>query len=223
MDKYFTQQPFANPGSLGDELAHDPGNSSHWSVPHPGYTLTGPVDPAGYQSAQLAYPESSQRSIVSPNAYFCYGQVRATPQLSVPQQLSRDAYELGQSYYPYPYDYPGLPSLTETGTYEGAGSTVPDEGMESSRPLLSAQSYIIFPNLDAQSTHSPSSQQATMQTGYVTSHATHTPIAGDEVGSDSLFFESTQEAQFCSSSDSVKDCSEDGEGTVCIQTEEREG
>lgn len=135
MDKYFSPQPFGNPASLDDELAHDPGNSSHWSVPHPGYALTGSVDAAVYQSAQLAYPESSQRTIVSPNAYFCYGQVRAAPQLSVPQQLSREAFELGQGYYPYPYDYPTLPSLTETGTYDSAGSTVPDEGMQFRRPL----------------------------------------------------------------------------------------
>ena len=62
-----------------------------------------------------------------------------------------------------------------------------------------------------------------MQSGYVTSHPTHTPVAGDEVGPDSLFFDSAREAQFGSSSDSVKDGSEDGEGTVCIKWEVREG
>ena len=225
MDKFYTTQPFGNTGSLDNELAHDPGNSSHWSLPHPGYGLTGPVDAAVYQSAQLAYPESSQRTIVSPNAYFCYGQVRATPQLSVAQQLSREAYELGHGYYTYPYDYPTLPSLTDTGTYEGASTTAHDEGMESPHHLLGAQSHIISPDLDAQSTHSPPGQQATMQSGYVTSHSTHThtPVGSDEVDSGSLFFESGREAQFGSSSDSVKDGSEDGEGTVCIQREEREG
>ena len=222
MDKYFASQPFGNPASLDDELAHDPGNSSHWSVPHPGYALAGSVDAAVYQSAQLAYPESSQRTIVSPNAYFCYGQARAAPQLSVPQQISRDPYELGQSFYPYPYDYPTLPSLGETGTYQGAGSSVPDQGMQFPHPLLSARSHTIFPDLDAPSTHSPPSQQAAIQSGYLTSHSTHTPVTSDEVGSDSIFFESVRESQFCSSSDSVKDGSEDGEGTVCLLWEERE-
>jgi hypothetical protein len=62
-----------------------------------------------------------------------------------------------------------------------------------------------------------------MQSGYVNSHPAHTSsVASDEIGSDSLFFESGRESQFGSPSDSVKDGSEDGEGTVCIKREERE-
>ena len=135
MDKYYTSQPFGNPSSLDDELAHDPGNSSHWSIPHAGYPLAGPVDTAVYQSAQLAYPESSQRTIVSHNAYLYYtSQVRATPHsvsLSAPQQLPRESYELGQGYYPSTYDFPAFASLAGSGTYESADTTARDEGMRS--------------------------------------------------------------------------------------------
>lgn len=62
-----------------------------------------------------------------------------------------------------------------------------------------------------------------MQSGYVTSHSAHASVASDEVGSETLFFDSGRDVQFGSSSDSVKDGSEDGEGTVCIALEEREG
>ena len=142
MDKYYTPQPFGNPPSLDDELAHDPGNSSHWSVPHPGYALTGPVDTAIYQSAQLAYPESSQRTIVSPDAYLYYGDVRTTAphpvSLSAPPQLPREPYDqLGQGYYPSPYGYPGFASLAGSGTYESTpDSTIRDEGMWSVPSLV---------------------------------------------------------------------------------------
>ena len=132
MDKYYTPQPFGNPPSLDDELAHDPGNSSHWSVPHPGYALTGTVDTAIYQPAQLAYQGSSQRPIASSNAYLYFGQVRATPHsvsLSAPQQLPREPYDPGQGYYPSPYDYPAFASLTGSGTYESVDPTARDEGM----------------------------------------------------------------------------------------------
>ena len=148
MDKYYTPQPFGNPPSLGDELAaHDPGNSSHWSVPHPGYALAGTVDTAVYQSAQLAYPESSQRTIVSPDAYLYYNQVRATPHsvsLSAPPQLPRESYDqLGQSYYPSPYDYSAFAALPGPGPYESADSTARDEGMSVSRtcPRRASESH----------------------------------------------------------------------------------
>lgn len=131
MGEYYTQQPFGNPPSLDGELTHDPGNSSHWSVPHPAYTLT---DPAVYQSAQLVYPESSQRTIVSTGAYPFYGgPVRAT-QHSVSLsalQLPREPYDqLGQGYYSPPY-YPAFTSLTGSGAYESADNTARDEGMYS--------------------------------------------------------------------------------------------
>lgn len=130
MGEYYpAPQPFGNQSSLDDEMVHDPGNSPHWSVP---YALTGPVDTAVYQSVQLAYPESSQRTIVSPNAYMYYPQVRATQHsLSVPHQLPREPYELGQAYYPAPYDYTAFPSLTGSGTYENADPSARDEGMPS--------------------------------------------------------------------------------------------
>ena len=111
-------------------MAHDPGNSSHWAIPHPGFPLTGPVDAAVYQSAQLAYPESSQRTIVSPDAYLYYGDVRTAPHsLSAPQQLPREPYDqLGQGYYSPHYGYPAFVSLAGSGTYESADSTARDEG-----------------------------------------------------------------------------------------------
>ena len=224
MDKFYSPQPFANPASLNDELAHDPGNSSHWSVPHPGYALGGPVDTAVYQPAQLAYPESSQRSIAPSDAYLYYGQVRTTQHLvslSAPQQPPREPYELGQGYYPSPYDYPAFASLAGTGTYESADASARDEGMFSPQFILSAQIYTVFPNLDAQSTHSLPSQQGTTQSGYVTSHCSHTSVTSDDVSSDSLFFESRQDTQF-GSPDSVKDGSDDGEETVCTQRDRRE-
>lgn len=181
MDKYFTTQPFGNPTTLDDELAHDPGNSSQWSVSHSGYPFTGT---AVFQPAQLAYPESSQRTIVSSNAYnLYYDQVRATQQLS-PPQLPRETFpELGQGFYSYPYDYPTLQSLTGTGPYESAESASRDE--------------------DAQSARSPQSQQATMQPGYVPSHCTHTPVGSDDLCAE--FFDSRRET----SSDSTKDGSDD--------------
>jgi hypothetical protein len=221
MDKYFAQQPFGSPTSLDNELAHDPGNSSHWTVPHTGYSLTGPVDAAVYQSAQLVYPETSQRPIPSPNAYLYYtSPVRATPQLSAPQQLP---HELGQNYYPYSYDFSALPSLNGPGTYESADPTARDEGMLPPKLSLNVQTQIVFPDLDAPSTHSPASQQASMQSGYVPSHCSHPSVASDELGPDSLFFDSGRETQLSSSSDSVKECSDDGEETVCIKRDEREG
>lgn len=190
MDKYFTPQPFGNPASMDDELAHDPGNSSPWSVPHSGYALTGAVDAAVYQPAQLAYPESSQRTIVSPNAYnLYYDQVRAAQQLSAPQQLPRETFELGQSFYSYPYDYSTLQSLTGTGPYEGADTTSRDE--------------------DVRSTHSPQSQQAVMQPDYVPSQCTHGSVGSGELCPASLFFDSQRESQQGSSSDSTKDGSDD--------------
>jgi len=80
----------------------------------------------------------------------------------------------------------------------------------------------MFPDLDTQSTHSLPSQQATTQSGYVTSHCDHTPVTSDEVSSDSLFFESRRDNQF-GSPDSVKDGSDDGEETVCIRRDGRGG
>lgn len=136
MDKYFSAQPFGNPAPLDDELAHDPGNSSHWSVPHSGYPFAGAaVDAAVFQPAQLAYPESSQRTIVSSNAYnLYYNQVRPTQQLSAPPQLPRETFsDLGQGFYSYPYDYHTLQSLTGTGPYEGAETASRDEGMQPPR------------------------------------------------------------------------------------------
>jgi len=134
MGEYYASQPFVNPSSLDDEMVHDPGNSPHWSVPHVGYALAGSVDTAVYQPVQLAYPESSQRTIPSPNAYLFYDQVRATTQhsvsLSAPQQqLPRGSYELGQAYYTSPYDYSAFPSLAGPGTYESADPAARDEGM----------------------------------------------------------------------------------------------
>lgn len=131
MDKFFSPQSFANPAPLDDELAHDPGNSPHWPVPHLGYALTGSVDAPVYQPAQLAYPESSQRTIVSHNAYLYYDQVREAPHsvsLSAPQQLSRETYELGQGFYPY--DYTTFQPLTGSGTYGSADASARDEGMQ---------------------------------------------------------------------------------------------
>ena len=98
--------------------------------PNPGYPLTGPVDAAVYQSAQLAYPESSQRTIVSPDAYLYYGDMRAAPHsLSAPQQLPREPYDqLGQGYYSPPYGYSAFVSQAGSGTYESADSTARDEG-----------------------------------------------------------------------------------------------
>lgn len=190
MDKYFASQPFGSPTSLADELAHDPGNSSHWTVSHSGYALPGAVDAAVYQSAQLAYPESSQRTIVPPNAYnLYYDQVRANQQLSAQPQLPRETYELGQSYYPYPYDYSALQSFTGTGPYESADAASRDD--------------------DTQSTHSPPSQQAIMPPGYVTSHCTHTSVGSDDLCPDSLFLDSRRDTQPGSSSDSAKDGSDD--------------
>lgn len=128
MDKYYSPQPFGNPPSLDDELAHDPGNSSHWAVPHPAYALGGSVDTAIYQPAQLAYPESSQRS----DAYLYYPQVRATQQLvslSAPQQPPREPYELGPGYFTSPYDYSAFASLPGPGTYESTDTSVRDEGI----------------------------------------------------------------------------------------------
>lgn len=130
MDKYYTQQPFANQPSMEGELAHDPGNSSHWTVPHPAYALPGSVDLSVYQSTQL-YPVSSQRSPVHPDTYLYYeSPVRASPHSdSLPQQLPREPYHsLGQDYYPSPY-YPAFASLPGTGTYESTDSIVRDEGM----------------------------------------------------------------------------------------------
>ena len=131
MGEYYNPQSFGNPTTLDDEMVHDPGNSTHWSVPHAGYALAGTVDTAVYQSAQLAYPESSQRTIPSHNAYLYYNQVRATPSvsLSAPQQLPRESYELGPAYYASPYDYAAFPSLAGPGTYESADPTARDEGM----------------------------------------------------------------------------------------------
>lgn len=130
MGEYYPPQPFGNQSSLNDEMVHDPGNSPHWSIPHVGYALTGPVDTAVYQSAQLAYPESSQRTIVSPNTYLYYGQVRSTQHsLSAPHQLPRESYELGQAYYPY--DYTAFPPLTGSATYGSADPSGRDEGMPS--------------------------------------------------------------------------------------------
>lgn len=132
MGEYYPQT-FVNQPPLDDDLAHDPGNSSNWSISHQGYPLTGPVDAAVYQSAQLAYPESSQRTIVSPDAYLFYGEVRAAPHsvsLPAPQQLPREPYDqLGQGYYSPPYGYPAFVSLAGTGTYESADSTARDDGM----------------------------------------------------------------------------------------------
>ena len=75
---------------------------------------------------------------------------------------------------------------------------------------------------DAQSTHSLPSQQATTQSGYVTSHCDHTPVTGDEVSSDSLFFESRQDTQF-GTPESAKDGSDDGKETVYIHGDGRDG
>ena len=132
MGEYYTSQPFGNPTSLDDEMVHDPGNSPHWSVPHVGYALAGSVDTAVYQPVQLAYPESSQRTIPSPNAYLYYSQVHTTQHSvspSAPQQLPRGSYELSQTYYTSPYDYPAFPSLAGSGTYESADPAARDEGM----------------------------------------------------------------------------------------------
>jgi len=128
MDKYYTQQPFANQPSMEGELAQDPGNSphSHWTIPQ-AYALP---DSAVYQSAQL-YPESSQRTLVAPDTYLFYdSSVRASPHsVSLPQQLPREHYDsLGQGYYTSPY-YPAFASLPGTGTYESTDSICPDEGM----------------------------------------------------------------------------------------------
>jgi len=130
MGEYYSQQPFANPPSMEGELAHDPGNSSHWTVPHPGYALPGPVDPAVYQSAQLVFPESSQRTLDPSDTYLYYGNtVRASPHsVSLPQQLPRETYDLGQSYYSSPY-YPAFASLPGAGTYESTDGIARDEGM----------------------------------------------------------------------------------------------
>jgi len=221
MDKYYTPQPFANPPSLDDELAHDPGNSTHWSVPHPTYGLAGPVDAVVYQPAQLAYPESSQRTLDSSNAYLYYGQqVRATPH--TPQQLPRETYDLGQGYYTSPYVYPAFASLGGSGTYEGADAAARDEGTQYSQLVSIPQTHTTSPGSDTQSTHSLPSQQGTTQSGYVTSHCSHTPVTGDEVGSDSIFFEPRRETQF-GSPDSVKDGSDDGKETVRIRSDGREG
>ena len=109
-------------------MVHDPGNSPHWSVPHVGYALAGSVDTAVYQPVQLAYPESSQRTIPSPNTYLYYTtQHPVSP--SAPQQLPRGSYELSQAYYPSPYDYAAFPSLGGSGTYESADPAARDEGM----------------------------------------------------------------------------------------------
>jgi hypothetical protein len=140
MGEYFPSHPFGTP-ALDDELAHDPGNSAHWSLPHPGYALPGSVDAAVYQPAQLEYPESSQRTMVPPNPYLFYCQVRASQpsvSLSAPQQLHREAFELGQGYYPATYDYPAFTSLTGTSTYESADAAARDEGMQIPQLLPSA-------------------------------------------------------------------------------------
>jgi hypothetical protein len=55
----------------------------------------------------------------------------------------------------------------------------------------------------------------TTHSGYVTSDCSNTPVTSDDVGSDSLFFDSRRDTSF-SSPDSVKDGSDDGEGTACI-------
>jgi len=131
MDKYYSQQTFTSPPSMEGELAHDPGNSSHWTVPHPAYALAGPVDPAVYQSAQLVYPESSQRTLVPSDAYLYYSDpVRTSPHsVSLPQQLPREPYDpLGQGYYSSPYAYPAFTPLPGSGTYESTDSIVRDDG-----------------------------------------------------------------------------------------------
>ena len=113
------------------ELAHDPGNSSHWTVPHPGYALAGSVDPAVYQSAQLVYPESSQRTLVASDPFLYYdAPVRTSPpSVSLPQQLPRESYDpLGQGYYSSPYAYSTFAPLPGSGTYESTDSIVRDDG-----------------------------------------------------------------------------------------------
>jgi len=129
MGEYYNPQPFVNTTPLDDEM-HDPGNSPHWSAPHPGYALAGTVDTAIYQPVQLAYRESLQRTISSHDAYLFYNQVRATPSvaLSAPQQLPRESYELGQAYYTSPYDFAAFPSLAGPGTYESADPIGREEG-----------------------------------------------------------------------------------------------
>ena len=87
--------------------------------------------------------------------------------------------------------------------------------------MLSAQTHVMLPELDVQSTHSLPSQQATTQSTYVTSHCNHTPVTTDEVNSDSLFFESQQES--FGTPDSVKDGSDDGEDMVYVHGDGIEG
>jgi len=133
MDKYYSQQPFTGSPSMEPGMAHDPGNSSHWTAPHLGFALTGPVDPVVYQPAPLVYPESSQRTLVPPDTYLYYDEVRASPHslsLSAPHQLPREQYDpLGQGYHSSPYGYPAFASLPGFGTYESTDSISRDEGM----------------------------------------------------------------------------------------------
>jgi hypothetical protein len=102
------------------------------SVPHVGYALADSVDTAVYQPVQLAYLETSQTTIPSPNVYLYYDQVRATQHsvsLHALQWLPRRSYELGQVYYTSPYDYPAFPSPARLSTYESANPAARDEGM----------------------------------------------------------------------------------------------
>jgi len=79
--------------------------------------------------------------------------------------------------------------------------------------------HTVFPNSDAQSTHSLPSHQATTHSGYVPSHCSHTSVASDDLGSDSLFLDSRGETQF-GSPGSLKDGSDDGEEMVWITVRE---
>ena len=79
--------------------------------------------------------------------------------------------------------------------------------------------HTVLPNSDSQSTHSLPSQQATTHSGYVPSHCSHTSVASDDLGSDSLFLDSRGETQF-GSPGSAKDGSDDGEDMVRIAVTE---
>jgi len=166
----------------------------------------------------VVYQFSSQRTILSPNPYLYYDQVRATTQhsvsLSLPQQLPRGSYGLDQVYYNSPHDHPALPSFNLQGTYEPADPATRDEGMFSHCLMLGVRIHTI-PKSDAQSTHSLPSQQSTTQPAYFASQCNYGSVENenDDVGSDSLFFESRRESQFGG---------DDGEETACIHGDKRE-
>jgi len=81
-----------------------------------------------------------------------------------------------------------------------------------------------IPKSDAQSIHSLPSQQSTTQPAYFAFQCNYRSVENenDDVGSDSLFFESRREGQF-GTPDSVKDGDDNGEETACIHGDKREG